>query len=235
MSFRQPLPDGLTVPPDGVGDANNPAADDQELQQGRWWGRWTVAANLPNAASNAATGAAFNAMRPGDEAFVEAGPSMFTLSDRGKDEGADAVWFAQEAAGVIERWCPAETSSNDAEFRVRNIAGTGTFRFNFPVPLDFAALTSVELVGWPSAGAGGTGKDIDLASSYGAIGQDRATHTETDTTTTYNTGTQDVIFALDLSPVFSAIAAGDFCGVQVDHNSVGGSIMYIGIRLRYTR
>lgn len=235
MSFRQPLPNGLTLAPDGAGDANNPPADDQELQQGRWWGRWTVATNLPNGTNNPATGPAYGAMRPGDEAFVESGANLHKLGDRGTSGGGDAVWTAQAPAGILERWYPAETSANDGEYRVRPIAGSGAFRFDFAVPLDFAVLVSLEIVGWPAAGAAGVGKDIDLLSNYGALGQNKAAHAEQDVGTVFDTGTVDVIFGIDLSPVFSSLAAGDFAGVQVDHNAIGGSINYLGIRLRYTR
>lgn len=235
MSFLQPLPNGLALAPDAVGDVNNPAASDQELQQGRWWGRWTVAANLPNGSGNAATGPAYAALRPGDEAFVEAGMNLYRLSDRGTDGGADAVWVVEAPPGVIERWYPAETGTNDGEYRVRTIAGSAAFRFNFTIPLDFDALVSVEIVGWPMAGAAGPGKDIDLFSNYAAIGEDKAAHAESDLATVYDTGVIDQFFALDLSPVFSALTAGDFCGVRIDHQAIGGTIDYLGIRLRYTR
>lgn len=97
MSVRQPLPDGLTIVPDGVGDINNPPTDLQELQQGDGWGRWTLATRLPNASGNSATGPAYFAMRPGDTAYVE-GTGTYTLNDRGTDGGADAVWA--QASGV---------------------------------------------------------------------------------------------------------------------------------------
>lgn len=89
----------------------------------------------------------------------------------------------------------------------------------------------------PTAGAAGAGRDIDLFSEYALLGENMATNAESDTTTVYDlTGTADEITAvLDLSVVFSSLAAGHFCGVQVDHNGIGGGIDYIGIRFIYTK
>lgn len=93
MADRSPLPDGLTVAPNGAGDVNNPAASAQEMQVLRFWSRWTTPLFLPNAASNTATGPAFARMRPGDVAFVESTARNYTLTSRGTDGGGDATWI----------------------------------------------------------------------------------------------------------------------------------------------
>jgi len=100
MAIRTPIFTGLAVQPDGAGDANNPAASAQEGQAHRFWSRWTVAANLPNAAANAASAATYDAMRPGDVALVEADGNLYRLDDRGTVSGSDAVWTAQAAAAA---------------------------------------------------------------------------------------------------------------------------------------
>ncbi len=127
----------------------------------------------------------------------------------------------------------ADYSANLFDYRVRAIGGAGTFRFSFHIPSDFQSLNSLQLIGAPTAGAAGAGKDIDLTSSYGAIGENAANHSESDLGTLYNTGTTDVWFGIDLSVVFSTLSASDFCGVMADHNSIGGSINYVGIVLNY--
>ena len=67
----------------------------------------------------------------------------------------------------------------------------------------------------------------------GAIGGSASSHTEANTTITYSI-TSGTIVALDVSSVFASLSAGDFCGINIDHNSIGSDIDYIGTRLRYT-
>ncbi len=93
MAERTPTPNGLAVLPNGVGDGNNPAASIQELQAHRFWGRWTTPLFLPNAASNAVSGAAYARMRPGDVAFVESTARNHTLTSRGTSGNGDATWI----------------------------------------------------------------------------------------------------------------------------------------------
>jgi len=65
------------------------------------------------------------------------------------------------------------------------------------------------------------------------VGDASNDHSEADVGSTYSmTGLQ--LSALDLSSVFSALAAGDFCGVLVDHNAIGTTVNYYGIRMRYS-
>lgn len=108
MAFRTPRPDGLTTPPNGAGDGNNPPASVLELRGHCFWGRWTLPEDLPNASGNAATGAAYACMRPGDFAYVETpipGASrgaVFMLIDRGTDGGTDARWSLFEPRSTPE-------------------------------------------------------------------------------------------------------------------------------------
>jgi hypothetical protein len=106
--------------------------------------------------------------------------------------------------------------------------------FTFQVPGDFAQLTSVQLVGIPSAAAAGPGRDIDLTSDYAQPGEAFNNHSESDLATIYDlTGTANTIFGIDATTVFSNLSAGDHCGLQVKHNSIGGAIEYIGIAINY--
>lgn len=156
------------------------------------------------------------------DVFVRTGGTSLNLSSLGGDK---SITFP---ISMI-------TGSNRGDHRVVSIGATGANRFNFAVPDDFGTLTSLELVGIPMAGAAGASKDIDLFSDYGAIGENFAAHSESDTTTLYDfTGDTDLFISIDLSVVFSSLAAGDFCGCQVDHNSIGGGIDYKLIKMVYT-
>jgi len=106
MAERTPTPDGLAVTPNAAGDANNPAATGQEMQAHRFWGRWSTALFLPNAASNAATVPAYAKMRPGDRAWVQGTQSIYVLEDRGTDGGADAVWNVSGGGGGADHFTP---------------------------------------------------------------------------------------------------------------------------------
>lgn len=128
----------------------------------------------------------------------------------------------------------AEPSANFGTKRVRTIAGSGSYRFNFHVPGHAIQIVGIELIGYVGTGANTTGRNIDLVSEYGTIGEIDAQHTETDTTTTYNlTATANTLQAISVMSVLSQVAPGDYGGVQVDHVALGGSIYYMGVRVRY--
>ena len=167
---------------------------------------------------------------------------LFLLEDADDSNNKKRV-TAQEVADlpqsiVMERWF-AGTDYNAiiGDYRAENILTNGVKRFTFAVPADFGTLVSLDLIGIPSAGADGAGRDIDLSSDYALVGEASNTNSESDTTTTYDlTGTTGQITAVaDLSVVFSSLAAGHVCGVAVTHNAIGGTIAYLGIRLRYTQ
>lgn len=125
----------------------------------------------------------------------------------------------------------ADCNGNFGTYRVRSLGSVGAFRFNFHVPADFDTLVGISLIG--QANAAVVAGDIDLTSEYGAVGESASNHTETDTTSTYNFNINELT-KLDLSSVFSSLAAGDYAGVFVDHNGVGTTINYLGILLEYT-
>ncbi len=127
------------------------------------------------------------------------------------------------------------TNSNEQQFRTRSISGTGSWNFTFVIPPDFSSLVALNVIMSPTAGAAGSGKDVDLTSSYGGIGEINNTHSETDTTSTYDFGSASVFKAIDVSSVFSSLSAGDICGLNWDNNGVGGAIDVYAIQLTYTR
>lgn len=138
-----------------------------------------------------------------------------------------------DAASVF---IPVDWSGNFGDLRTRSAATNGSIRLTFRVPGDFGSLDNFYVVGVPGSGVPGAGKDIDLFSDYGAIGEAFNQHDESDTTITFDlTGTLDEYTRLDVSSVFSSLSAEDFGGVLVDHNAIGGSIDYLGIEIHYQR
>ena len=127
-------------------------------------------------------------------------------------------------------------SGNEGDYRSFSIGTSGNRNFTFFIPADFSTLVSLHAIGIPSVGAAGVGKDIDLSSEYGTLGEASNFHSETDTTTVYDlTGTSGQLTQIvDLSIVLSSVSAGDYMGINIDHNGIGGAIDYLGIKLIYT-
>ena len=123
-------------------------------------------------------------------------------------------------------------SGNRNDYRGRNISGSGSHRFTFYVPEDFGSLEELVLVGIAAATVAGV--DIDLETDYAPAGQDSQVNSESDVTSTYSF-TVNEITEVDISAVFSNLAAGHYCGIFVDHNAIGTTVTYLGIRLRYRR
>lgn len=156
--------------------------------------------------------------------------------------GDDTKWLRGDASWVnpypVAEVFLAGTgyNSNDDNYRYRSIGAAANYRFTFRAPFDFGSIVALELIGFAdSAGGVGAGKDIDLASSYGAVGELKNNHTGSDTTSTYTIPAQNTLFAINIATLFASLAAGDFCGLLVTHNGVGGTIGYLGIRMRYNR
>jgi hypothetical protein len=144
--------------------------------------------------------------------------------------------YVDNAAIPLSVFYGVDSSANLGDYRVRAIGTTGSYRFTFNIPNDFTSLTKLVMIISPTSGAAGSGKDIDLSSNYGSVGEAQNEHSESDTTTTYDfTGDADKFVELDISIVFSSIAAGDICGLFVDHKGTGGTINYFGVRLDYTK
>jgi len=125
-------------------------------------------------------------------------------------------------------------TNNYGNYAVAEIGSNAQGYFSFYIPDDFNSLVSLKIIGIVSPAAAGTGKDIDLFTNYAQHGELYNTHAETDTTTTYDLSAEsNRLYELDISGVFTGITAGDHCGIEVDHNSIGGSIYYLNIELEY--
>lgn len=130
----------------------------------------------------------------------------------------------------------ADYGSNEGNFRTRAVGSTANFNFNFKVPHDFSSIDSLVICGIiVGAGAIGSGRDIDLFSEYGGANEAYNNHAESDTTSLFDfsSNVQFDIIQIDISSVFTNLSAGDYCGINVDHNGIGGTIEYLGICLKY--
>jgi hypothetical protein len=144
------------------------------------------------------------------------------------------AWVPLVSVSNKSHFFEAETNSAFQTFRVRSVSGTGQWNFIFRVPKDFNSVSKVSLeYVVDSAGAPGTGKDIDITANYGAAGEPYNQHSASDTTSTYTIPAQNRFGSLDITILFSNLAANDNVGIETDHNTIGGSIAYLGVLIEY--
>lgn len=144
--------------------------------------------------------------------------------------------FVTIVVSVVSKkiFIPANATTNDNNYAALSIASNGNDYFTFQTPNDFGILSAIKAVGIPTGGAAGAAKDIDLFSDYAKLGESATINTESNTTDVYDlTGTSGFITSIDLSTVFSNLEANHFCGVNIDHKTIGGAIDYLGIELEY--
>lgn len=159
----------------------------------------------------------------------------FCATDTGNVyHGCSSSWVLTSGVGVKYEFFAADYSSSDGDYRMKNVSTVGSHEQTFTIPNDFNALTSLKSIFIVAAGASGAGKDIDLTSSYGAQGEPKTQHQESDAASTYTIGAQDTHDEIDISGVFTSIAAGDRCGIKIDHKTIGGALEYLGIEMYYT-
>ena len=124
--------------------------------------------------------------------------------------------------------------SNIGYYDALAVAPSSDGFFNFAMPSDLSSIYDIRLLGVISPGAALTNRDIDLYSDYASIAENYSTHSQSDTTSTYDLSTySDKIYGFDLSGIVTNIVADDLLGIRVAHNDIGGAIRYLGIRLKY--
>ena len=152
--------------------------------------------------------------------------------------------------GVTSRWVPVATTrgtvadvtkalffspgaNSSIAWGQHNTVAVGAnaaLNMEFQVPTDFNSLVSISAIIIP--GATNAAADIDLSSTYAALGEAYTNHAETNVAITYNL-TINLITALDISSVFTSMATGDFCGINLKQNSIGATSHYLGLLLTY--
>jgi len=179
-----------------------------------------------------------------------------TAANRFLNGGADVLLPPNSTVllrydGTSSRWRPAGTSSNISAglgrtqftpfagnaatnrgtHAVYSVGSNSTAYFEFNIPYDQSKLLAVYLLGIP--GGTGTGKNIDLATNYGSLGEAYNLGSEADTTSTYDV-TINVISGFALNGVLTGTKAGDMVGLRVTHNSIGITMYYMGVLFSYS-
>jgi len=120
-------------------------------------------------------------------------------------------------------------------FRLFDLGPSSAQRFVFNVPSDFVSLIKIVLIGLPTSGSAGPAKPINIVSEYSTLAEPFNNHSESNIGSTFDTGAISQFFEIDLSPVFSVLAASDKASFIIAHNAVGGNIRYLGNLLEYAR
>jgi hypothetical protein len=135
---------------------------------------------------------------------------------------------------------PAQTSASLSASTfgrqvVVSVAANGGTNMTFVIPGEATSIVAANLLGMPTSGAAGAGKDIDFYTDYGGIGESPTTHQESDLVSTYDfTGLTGIISTIaDLAGILTNAIGGDVVGLEIDHNSIGGAIQYLGLQLIY--
>jgi hypothetical protein len=133
----------------------------------------------------------------------------------------------------LEIFYPVDSPDTDGTYRVISVGTDGSIEFSFYVPNFVRDVKALTVVGISSAAAAGAAKDIDLASEYGAVGEARDANSASSAAATYTLPADKVIFELNALPVFADLESGDYAGLSVQHNTIGGAVSYLGVRLKY--
>lgn len=123
-----------------------------------------------------------------------------------------------------------EFSGNTGNRRVRAVGATGLWRFNFAIPKEAGSVTSIKLIGIPDATF--TDQSIWHDSDYAKAGEGSQNHVESDHASLFS-GNLGEVTEWDITGVFSAVEAGDKCGIMVDHKGIGTNIDYLEVEVGY--
>lgn len=130
---------------------------------------------------------------------------------------------------------PVETNLNYNSRRAREISGTGTFNFNFTVPADCKEIVSAYLICYPSVGAAGSSRNIDLSVEYNNNpGESYNLYNASDLSSVYDlTGYANKRYHLYFTPLLASATHDTEGGLTVDLQSVGGVIDFTHMAIIY--
>jgi len=101
------------------------------------------------------------------------------------------------------------------------------------IPADFGSISSAVVVVIPDANTN-TSWDVDIVVHYATADEAYTTHSDSDTSTTYDWSTDDnKIKEIDISGLLGSLAAGDYLGVEVDNNE-SDILRCLGVKIEYT-
>lgn len=136
-----------------------------------------------------------------------------------------------EGAGLHILHFPADYGSNYfTTYRSRSVGGAGSFNFNFFVPSNFVSLQKLVAVGAPVGNFAAA--TIGLEANYGAVGESAGQHNDTDTLLN-QAGVADVFQEIDCMGAVPNLAAGDYVGLNIDHQGIGTTIHYLALLMEY--
>lgn len=98
------------------------------------------------------------------------------------------------------------------------------------IPSDFVTLTAAYVVVIPETTQASANYDVYVA--YSAIGEDSATHTASDTTTTYNATIYKPL-NVPVTTLLSSIVADDHLSVALKEGTAGHDVLVLGLYIKY--
>ena len=122
-------------------------------------------------------------------------------------------------------------NNDKGDYKVDYLAAGGSSFFSFRIPWDFVKLDKLVMLAIPNNTS--SSGDMDLSSDYGKVGEPYNAHSESNAAVPF-VGTADELVEIDISSVFSALEAGDACGLFLDQNGITGGVNYLGILLQYS-
>lgn len=132
-----------------------------------------------------------------------------------------------------EFWIPTTAAPPEFynQWAVRNCQAADIAYICFRVPHDFTAIVSAEVVIIPQFTNAVFA--LNIRSIYAAVGEAQNTHVEQDLAGTFDL-TIDVLAAIDISGILTALAADDEVGIAIERRVAGDNFYTLGIRFRYS-
>ena len=124
---------------------------------------------------------------------------------------------------------PAYRGSNATNFEQTNAISSGYFVVaNWYVPNDFTSVVDFKIM---AAENGANNYDLDISTSFAAVGESYSSGTDSLTVT--GTYVAYKITEIDISDSLTGITANDWIGTKIGHGGSTSSHSFIGLRFRY--
>ena len=107
---------------------------------------------------------------------------------------------------------------------------TGFCYMTFRVPGDFSSITNATIVTIPH---NTRSNDWDIYSNYAQTGENRTTHAQQNTSTTYST-TANVVYEINIAGILTSLAANDIVGIKFYCAEQLDDVSILGIRFKYS-